>query len=301
MIRLGLCCIFRSEPITFRRATAKHLLSKTRGERLQRLADICRHNALALEQALLFCKDHGIGAFRINSQILPLKTHPDVGYAMIDLPGGEEIVKIFRRCGAWSRRNNLRTTFHPDQFIVLNSPDPEVVARSISDLVYHAEVAGWVHADVINLHGGGVYGDKPGALSRLAAVIDRLPAAVRRRLTLENDDRGFTPSDLLPVCRATGIPLVYDVHHHRCLPDGLSVAQATTAALETWRREPLFHLSTPLNGWKSGDSRPHHDFIDLADFPREWHSLDITVEVEAKAKEGAVLKLAAELAGYSQK
>ena len=300
MLRLGLCCIFRSEPIAFRRATAKHLLTKPRKEQLRLLADICRHNALALEQALRYCKDHGIGAFRINSQILPLKTHPDVGYALQDLPEGEEIVKIFRRCGTLSRRHDLRTTFHPDQFIVLNSPDPQVVARSVADLVYHAEVANWVHADVINLHGGGVYGDKPSALARLSEAIVGLPAGVRRRLTLENDDRSFTPSDLLPVCRATGTPLVYDVHHHRCLPDGLSVAQATAAALDTWRREPLFHLSTPLNGWKTGDSRPHHDFIDPVDFPREWHGLDITVEVEAKAKEEAVLKLAAELAGYSQ-
>lgn len=295
MIRLGLCCIFRSEPITFRRATAKHLLGKPREERLQRLADICRHNALALEQALHYCKDNGIGAFRINSQILPLKTHPDVGYAMKDLPGGEEIVKIFRRCGTWSRRHDIRTTFHPDQFIVLNSPDPQVVARSVADLVYHAEVAQWVHADVINLHAGGVYGDKKSALTRLTDTIGRLPAAVRRRLTLENDDRSYTPLDLLPVCRATGTPLVYDAHHHRCLPDGMRVAEATEAVLTTWRREPLFHLSTPLNGWKAGDPRPHHDFIDPADFPCEWHGLDITVEVEAKAKEVAVLKLAAEL------
>ena len=295
MIRLGLCCIFRSEPITFRRVTVKHLSGKPRKGQLRLLADICRHNALSLEQALHFCKDHGIGAFRINSQILPLKTHPDVGYAMEDLPGGDEIVKIFRRCGAWSRRNDIRTTFHPDQFIVLNSPDPEVVARSVADLVYHAEVAGWVHADVINLHAGGVYGDKPSALTRLSEVIARLPAAVRRRLTLENDDRSFTPKDLLPVCRASGIPLVYDVHHHRCLPDGLSVAQATSAALGTWQREPLFHVSSPLNGWQAGNRRPHHDYIDLSDFPPEWRTLNLTVEVEAKAKELAVLRLAREL------
>ncbi len=298
MLRLGLCCIFRSEPITFRRATAKHLSTKPRKEQLRLLADICRHNALSLERALHFCKDHGIGAFRINSQILPLKTHPEVGYAMQDLPEGEAIVKIYRRCGALSRRHDLRTTFHPDQFIVLNSPDPQVVARSVADLVYHAEVAQWAHADVINLHGGGVYGDKPGALARLTEAIVGLPAGVRRRLTLENDDRSFTPKDLLPVCRATGTPLVYDVHHHRCLPDGLSVAQATAAALDTWRREPLFHLSSPINGWDGKDRRSHHDFIDLADFPSEWRKLNLTVEVEAKAKELAVLRLARELPNY---
>ncbi len=295
MIRLGLCCIFHSQPISFRRATAKYLLAKARKERLRSLAEICRHNALALEQALHYCQAHGIGAFRINSQILPLKTHPQAGYDMKDLPGGEAIVAIFRRCGAFGRRHGIRMTFHPDQFIVLNSPDPQVVERSVADLRYHAEVAQWVHADVINLHAGGVYGDKQSALARLRANIDRLPASVRRRLTLENDDRSYTPSDLLPVCRATGIPLVYDVHHHRCLPDGLSVQHITATALATWQREPLFHVSSPLNGWTGGDCRPHHDYIDPGDFPREWRKLSLTVEVEAKAKELAVQRLAAAL------
>jgi UV DNA damage endonuclease len=34
----------------------------------------------------------------------------------------------------------------------------------------------------------------------------------------------------------------------------------------------------------------HHDFIDVKDFPKCWRDLEITVEVEAKAKEVAVLK-----------
>jgi UV DNA damage endonuclease len=301
MIRFGLCCVFHSAPIKFRRTTAKHLSSKPRKEQLRLLADVCRANALALEQALLFCREHGIGAFRINSQILPLKTHPEVGYDMKDLPAGAEIVKRFRRCGRLSREHDIRTTFHPDQFIVLNSPDSEVVQRSVADLCYQAEVAQWVNADVINLHGGGVYGDKKSALERLTRNIQILPKAVRQRLTLENDDRSFTPADLLPVCRQTGTPLVYDAHHHRCLPDGLSVEEATQAALATWNREPLFHLSSPLNGWKSGDARPHHDFIDPADFPCEWKNLNITLEVEAKAKEEAILKFAAQLPAHLRK
>ena len=116
---------------------------------------------------------------------------------------------------------------------------------------------------------------------------------IRSLLTLENDDRVYTPADLLPVCRDTGLPLVYDVHHHRCLPDGMTVEKATTLALETWRREPLFHLSSPLGGWGGGDARKHHDYIDPEDFPECWQNLNITVEVEAKAKakELAVLQL----------
>ena len=67
--------------------------------------------------------------------------------------------------------------------------------------------------------------------------------------------------------------------------------------MKTWQREPLFHLSSPQIAWGSGNNRPHHDFVDPSDFPREWLGLDLTVDVEAKAKELAVLKLMGELAG----
>ena len=297
MIRLGLCCIFREHPVKFRRITAKFLSSLSASQRKKRLAEICLHNAQSLQKSLEFCRKMEIGDFRINSQILPLKTHPEAGYDMRDLPDFSQIIETFRACGEFGRRHNIRTTFHPDQFIILSSPDPGVVERSIADLEYQAEVAEWVNADVINIHAGGVYGDKAAALGRLVKTIDTLSDPVRQRLTLENDDRSYTPEDLLPVCDRTGIPLVYDVHHHRCLQDGLTTEQATRKAVETWNREPLFHISSPLNGWNFPDIRKHHDYINISDFPDIWRSMDITVEVEAKAKELAVLKLLHELNG----
>lgn len=295
MLRLGLCCIFHHQPIRFRTTTAAVVSRLSASERNRRLADLCLHNAASLLAALRFCAEHGIGCFRMNSQILPLKTHPTCGYAVGDLPDGAEIVSRFRECGAFARKHDLRTCLHPDQFVVLNSPRPEVVDASARELEYQAEVAEWVGADVINLHGGGAYGDKPRALADLARAIELLPAAVRARLTLENDDRIFTPSDLLPICRSTGTPLVYDVHHHRCNPDGLTLEQATAAALSTWDREPLFHVSSPLEGWEGPRPQRHHDYIEPADFPPSWLDLDLTVEIEAKAKECAVLRLREQL------
>jgi len=295
MIRFGLCCIFRNHPVAFRKTTATYLARFAEAERLHRLAGLCAHNAQSLQKALVFCRENGIGDFRINSQILPLKTHPDVGYDMDDLPGAEEIVASFRACGEFCLAHDIRTTFHPDQFIILSSPNPAVVQRSVADLVYQAQVAEWVNADVINIHAGGVYGDKPSALSRLAAAVETLPDLVRNRLTLENDDRSYTPRDLFPVCRDLNIPLVYDVHHHRCLADGLSMEAATDQSLKTWDREPLFHISSPKDGWSGPDPRKHHDYIDIRDLPKDWLSMDITVEVEAKAKELAIKKLMAEL------
>jgi UV DNA damage endonuclease len=291
MIRWGLCCIFREAPIKFRRTTAKYLTRLSPDERMRHLSTICLHNARSLLEALQFCQENGINAFRINSQILPLKTHPQLGYKIKALPQSTEIINAFKKCKLYCRQHNLRTSFHPDQFILLSSPNPKVTRRSIADLRYQAEVAEWVGADVINIHAGGAYGNKEEALKRLVKRIRGLPQNVRQRLTLENDDRLYTPRDLMPVCEKLGIPLVYDLHHHRCLPDGRNIEDTTHRALKTWNREPLFHISSPLKSWRDGNPRNHHDYINPKDFPELWLNLDITVEVEAKAKELAVLKL----------
>lgn len=290
-IRLGLCCQFAEQPIAFRTTTATSLLRLAKSERLEKLSRLCLANAAALLAALGYCAKHGIGCFRIASSIWPVKTHPQAGYVIDDLPQAEDIVSRFRECGAFAAEHGIRTTFHPDQFVVLNSPRGGVVNKSLQELEYHAQIAQWVGADVINIHGGGSYGDKSAALSTFARNLDRLSDAVRMRLTVENDDKVFTPADLLPLCRTAGLPLVYDVHHHRCLPDNWSTEEATSEALTTWNREPLFHISSPLEGWSGVKPERHHDLIDFADFPACWRELPITVEIEAKAKEIAVLRL----------
>ena len=295
-LRLGLCCIFLEQPIKFRNTTVKAISGMERDAALEKLSGLCLANAEALRQSLQFCADDGIGCFRINSQILPVKTHAECGYDVFDLPEGDEIVQRFKACGEFARTHDIRTCFHPDQFVVMNSPRPDVVDRSIAELEYQSEIAEWVGADVVNIHGGGGYGDKPDALARFARNLSRLSDRARSRLTVENDDTTYSPSELLPLCQAEGIPLVYDVHHHRCNQDDLSVDEATEQAIATWDREPMFHISSPIEGWKGPKPRRHHDFINVRDFPQCWNGLALTVEVEAKAKEVAVLKLMKQLA-----
>lgn len=298
MLRLGLCCLFNQSPIRFRSATAKFLKRLDRPAQLARLGELCLDNARSLVTAVEEVHRLGIGAFRVSSPLLPLYTHPEVGYRLADLPNGEEITATLGTVKTLKERLQIRLSFHPDQFTLLSSPRPEVTAASLEELRYQAMLAALIGADVINIHGGGVYGDKHGALLRLAEQISALPESVRSRLTLENDDHSYTVEDLLPVCAKLGIPLVYDVHHHRCNPDGLTVAEATQACLQSWRqpgREAYFHISSPKHGWQ-GKPKPHADFIDSADFPLEWKPLAATIDVEAKAKELAVLKLQQELA-----
>jgi UV DNA damage endonuclease len=275
------------------------LLKLERQVALEKVSQICLENAITLQKALQFCAGHHIGAFRVNSQILPVKTHPKAGYDIGELPDAQEILALFRRSGEFAQKHNLRLSFHPDQFVVLSSPNPDVVSRSVAELEYQAEVAVWIGADVINIHGGGVYGDKAEVVRRFAKHLNLLSDNARQKLTVENDDKSYTPSDLLPLCQAEEIPLVYDVHHHRCLPDGESVEEITEAAMATWNREPLFHISSPLEGWEGPKPSRHHDYIDARDFSECWKDLDITSEVEAKAKELAVLQLYHDLNLYS--
>lgn len=291
MIRLGLCCAFRDAPIRFRTTTAAAMLRLSPAERLKRLADIIGANIEALLSAVRFCAGNGIGSFRVNSQILPLKTHPAVGYQVNELPGSEQIVDAFRECGRMAASRNIRLTFHPDQFVVLNSPRREIVETSLAEVEYQAEVAEWIGADVIILHGGGAYGDKPAAIARLRAGLQRLSHGARKCIALENDDRIFSPADLLPLCESDRISFVYDIHHHRCLSDNLTPREVTGRAITTWDREPLFHVSSPAHGWRSANPRIHAEFINPRDFPSDWLDQPITVEVEARSKEAAVLRL----------
>ena len=156
MILWDLCCIFREAPIKFRRITANYLTKLPTDESLFHISDICLHNANSLLKALHFCRRNGIQAFRLNNQILPLKTHPQLAFAIETLPHSTEIINAFKKCKTYCRQHNLRTSFHPDQFTLLPSPNEEVTRRSNADLRYQAEVAEWIGADVINIHAGGV-------------------------------------------------------------------------------------------------------------------------------------------------
>ena len=298
MIRWGLCCQFLDAPIKYRTATHRYVATLAPRARRDYLSAIAANNAAALADSVRQCHRLGIGAFRINSQVLPLGTHPVSGYTLERLDRDGAIRRTFLEAGELARELNVRLSFHPDQFVVLNSEREAVVESSLGEVEFQAQIAELVGADVIVLHGGGGVGGVEAALARLARGVDRLSARARSRLALENDDRMFTPADLLPLCGRLALPLVYDAHHHRCKPDGLAVAEATSRSAATWGgREPYFHISSPREGWNAGDPRPHADFVDPADLPREWLAMDVTVDVEAKAKERAVVRLMAESKG----
>ncbi len=269
-----------------------------RNEQLVKLSEISRHNVENLLLALETVRSLGIGSFRIMSPLFPRMTHPDVGYLLDNLPEYRVISQGLEMVRSYAAQHDIRLSFHPDQFVVLSSPHSHVIENSLRELEFQGMLAEAVGAEVINIHAGGVYGDKKQSLKRLEGLFSRLSVRVRSRLTLENDDISYTVEDLLPVCRHLSIPLVYDVHHHRCNSDNLTVEEATNLAGDTWQakeREQYCHISSPKNGWGSINPRPHADYIDLADLPACWRGREMTVDIEAKAKELAVVKLMADL------
>ena len=300
-LRWGLCCQFLDSPIQFRTATHRYVSTLEPEVRRAYLADIAGHNAGALAAAVERCHQLGIGAFRMSSQILPLATHPDSGYTLDHLDPSGGISGAYEWAGALARAYDVRLSFHPDQFVVLNSEREAVVKSAVQELELQGEVAEIVGADVIVVHAGGAGGGVPAAVERLERGLGLLTPRARERLALENDDRCFTPLSLGRLCQRAGVPLVYDAHHHRCLPDGLSVAEASELAFGTWgEREPYAHISSPRDGWESPNPRAHADYIDPADFPGFWLDRTITVDVEAKAKERAVLALKATVSHFER-
>lgn len=299
MITCGLCCLFIDEPVSFKTLTFRIISVMERGDQLRRISQVCLHNSRALVAALRTADRLDIRAFRISSQLFPLFTHPECGYTPEALPDCNAVLSTMSEAAAFAKKKSIRLSFHPDQFVIPASPKPEVAAASLRELEYHNTLAELVGAEEINIHMGGVYGDKSIVLERFKNVFRTFPEELRKKLTLENDDISYTPSDLIPVCRELGIPFVYDVHHHRCNPDGMGTEEATALCAGTWKKRgtaPHFHISSPKNGYAAGNPRPHADYINPADFPECWLGLDAVADIEAKAKEKAIIRLRCDMA-----
>ncbi|KAJ4461546.1 putative UV-damage endonuclease [Paratrimastix pyriformis] len=205
-------------------------------------------------------------------------------------------------CGQFARTWGHRLTMHPSQFNQIGTPTPEVLASTSLCLRMHAAVLDMLDTPdaVLVVHGGGTYGDKAAALRRWERQFALLPAAVRRRIVLENDEKCFSVADLLPLCQRLEVPLVYDTLHGACKgPNHLGetrrrfLDELLPDILRTWRARdivPKFHVSEQRAGAHTG---AHSDFVQsLPDFFMGITD-PVDVMIEAKAKEAATLQLMA--------
>jgi len=264
---------------------------------------------------------HDIAMYRMSSDLAPYATHPDLPQFHNQI---RECAVELRDLGKRARTMGLRLSFHPSQFIVLNSPNPAVVEKSIWDLTSQAELLDCMELGpeaVVVIHVGGVYGDKPSGRARWIETYRRLPEPVHRRLVLENDDIRFSAADVLAIHEATGVPLIFDNLHFWCNnPEGLDILPTFARFVRTWPDgvRPKMHFSSPRTEFRAlsrknrTTGKPettlqppiwtgHADFLnpfEFITFMRGAAGLTCDVMLEAKAKDVALLRLRRDLARY---
>ncbi len=286
---LGLVCITLSDQVRYRTITRKRLLQLPEPKQMELLHTLYADNIARLNGALDFCMKQRIHLYRFPTNIFPFA----------DTPIGATVLSTFSdalgKAGQRAINHGIRMVVHPDQFIVLSSESPQVVANSILLL----ETQGW-YMDLlgqprspwalIEIHGG-----KGGRGEELVKVIQELPDAVRSRLGLENDEYAYSAQTILQVCQAAGVPMIFDAHHHICKEklntyEDASIDKMIQAARHTWP-DPTWQVVHLSNGREHFGDRSHSDLISV--LPTAYANLP-WIEVEAKHKEAAIHQLRAD-------
>ncbi|HEY9623856.1 MAG TPA: UV DNA damage repair endonuclease UvsE [Crinalium sp.] len=283
---LGLVCITTSDQVRFRTITRKRLLQLATAEQERVLWDLYAENLRRLGAAIQFCEKEGIRLYRLISGLFPFSDEP-MGASILN-----DFAEKLRILGTYASEAGIRLVLHPDQFVVLNSDRPEVIENSIKILAGHARMfdllaqprSPWA---LMNIHGG-----KRDRAERLINVIRDLPDGIRQRLTLENDEYAYSARELVEICHAAEIPLVFDAHHH-VIHEHLdsyehpSVAEMLEAARTTWA-VPDWQLVHISNGDSTFGDQKHSEFIQW--MPSSYWNAP-WIEIEAKRKEEAIAKL----------
>ena len=263
----------------------------------ERLVDTVTANLDALRRILEWNDAHDIRFFRISSTTIPFASHP-----VMTFDWQEHFGPALAGIGDYIRTHGMRTNVHPGQYIILNSPREDVVQRSIAELTYHADLLDLLGVDdshKIQIHTGGVYGDKRSAIDDFISSYARLPDSIRRRLAIENDERQFSLADNLRIHDACGIPLIFDTFHHELFNNGESLEECLDAVIPTWQGHgPAMIDYSSQNPDKQAGA--HTISIDLDAFEPVLAVLQgrpVDLMLEIKDKEQSVLKAMTLIAG----
>jgi len=297
-VAMTLCLENCSPSGTVTYATYKTL--KGDDARQARLARVSRSNIENTLRILKYSHALNIEVFRLTSKLIPLATHSELNGWDYSTEFHDELKGL----GEYIKSKNLRISAHPDHFTILNAIKPEVLEASIRDLDYHVNLfeALGLHdyKYKLVLHVGGAYGDKEKAIERFKQNFVKLPDRMRKRIILENDDKSFTASDVLGICEELHIPMVLDVHHHKCANNGEPIEVLLPRIFKTWTNEvdtPKVHFSSPKS---QKEFRSHADYINYSDF-MEFINVariidkDIDIMLEVKMKDKALFDLSDKL------
>lgn len=264
-------------------------VEKAKGLALQNVRDLI--------PMLEWNEKHGIKHFRLSSDMFPHYTDPetqkyDMEFADFDLKAAGDLANSLGH----------RLTMHPGQFCQIGTPNRAVFEKTIEDLSMHAEILdrmGMSDESILCIHGGGVYGDKEGTMRRWCDQFDEMPTSVKRRIAIENCEKCYSAEDCLELAEACKIPVIFDSHHYNCYchynkdAEQLPAEELMERVVQSWKhRNPVMHVSDQR---ETGPVGAHHDYVKaipgyMLEIPYNF-GCKLDIEIEAKAKEAAVLKL----------
>lgn len=275
-------------------------------ERDIRLIHLTRQNLYNTLRAIFYNIGQEIKLYRLSSSIVPLATHPEVDFPFVDI-----FKKELKEIGDVIKKYHLRVSFHPNQFTLFTSDKSHITENAVKDMNYHYDLLdamGIANQSYINIHVGGVYGNKETAIERFHQNLKSLPLHVKQQMTLENDDKTYTVAETLAICQKEHIPLMFDYHHYMANQGDTPYEELLHTVFDTWRHTnllPKVHISSPKS---EKEFRSHADYVN-AEFVRPFFDFakslgrDFDVMIEAKKKDLACLQLVEDLSkirGYKR-
>lgn len=289
-IALNLKNVTSSSTVTF----ANYNKLKSEEEKLKKLKTVTFSNMDDLETILQYNIENNIHFYRLTSKLIPLSTHPEVSWNY-----EKYFSKELKRIGNIIQSSNMRVNFHPDQFNVINSVKEKVVEDTIRNLNHGVDLYDLMDykEGKLVIHIGSSTGGKEDSILRFISNYKTFPKRIRERLILENDDKVFTATDVLGICKEIEVPMVVDIHHHNCKNNEENMGDLLPHIFSTWDKEdlpPKIHFSSPKEGELD---RKHADYIDVNDFAsfldlaKERVNRDFDIMIEAKMKDQSLFKL----------
>jgi UV DNA damage endonuclease len=244
--------------LNFKGTTITWLNRQTRAEAEQRLWDIMVHNVAAVGNLVNYIgglNEH-LKMVRIGSDLCTAYTEPNWSYFWRRSDVRDYLEQHLSTVGDRARESNVRLSFHPGQFVVLASTDPDIVNRSIEEFEYHADMArymgyGKTFQDFkINVHISGRAGP-----AGIRTAYDRLSPEARNCLTIENEENAWGLDDCLSI--ADIVPIVLDIHH-AWIREGEYISPAdprVRRVVASWRGvRPTLHYSVSREDYLVGHS-----------------------------------------------
>jgi len=181
----------------------------------EKIMDVAKRNIIHTHNLVkkVASLDPELRMVRLTSDMLSFYTEPSWKDFWQTTDVQNELAKMFAPIGETARANDVRLSFHPDQFVVLASDREEVVNKSIEEFEYHCDMVRWMGYGKsfqdfkVNVHISGRKGPQG-----IRDVYNRLSPEARNTLTLENEEYTHGLTDCLSLSDL--VPTVMDIHHH---------------------------------------------------------------------------------------